>query len=170
MPTPREVLEHLFSCCDAIYLVLGEGAPLLSNDTYVVRVHEMSRSFGAVALAMRAQLGETEVAPLPVIEGVLSHALASDETGTMVLYAVAMVVGPRLLVSLRDAREILVDEPQITGLLERAAQVVVAEVRACADVLQSQTANDDPLWQSAARELTTTLESSGNVESFGLSR
>ena len=169
MPTPREVLEHLFSCCDAIYLVLGEGAPLLSNETYVVRVHEMSRSFGAVALAMRAQLGETEVAPLPVIEGVLSHALASDETGAMVLYAMAMVVGPRLLVSLRDAREAFAGEGDVTALLEDAARVSVGEILAIGELVKGQSAIEDPAWQAAARTLIDIAESSGNADSFGLS-
>ncbi len=170
MEQSRGTLEHLLSCCDAVYLTLGQSAPQLSNDAYVVRVHEMSRSFGAVALAMRTNLGESDVVPLAVITEVLERAVANDQTGAMTLFAMALVVGPRLLVSLRDAREALSADNEVTTLLEHAAQVTVAQLLSIAGVTQNQQNIDDPLWQAEARRLMTTVENSGNAESFGLSR
>jgi len=35
-PTNREIAEHLLACYDTIYIVLGESAPTLSHDAYVV--------------------------------------------------------------------------------------------------------------------------------------
>ena len=137
MPTSRDTLEHLLSCCDAVYLVLGESAPLLSNDAYVVRVHEMSRSFGELTLAMRSQLGGSD--------------------------------GPRLLVSLRDARDALGDDREVTALLEQAARVGVAQILAVGEVAKALPPIEDPAWQVAARELAEMLENSGNADSFGLS-
>jgi len=170
MEQSRGTLEHLLSCCDAVYLTLGQSAPQLSNDAYVVRVHEMSRSFGAVALAMRTNLGESDVVPLAVITEVLERAVANDQTGAMTLFAMALVVGPRLLVSLRDAREALSADSEVATLLEHAAQVTVAQLLSIAGVTQNQQNIDDPLWQAEARRLMTTVENSGNAESFGLSR
>jgi len=65
MAEPQEVGEHLLSCFDAVYLGLGENAPKLSTDAYVVRVHEMSRSFGEIALDLRVYVGPGEVSPWP---------------------------------------------------------------------------------------------------------
>jgi hypothetical protein len=169
MPTSRDTLEHLLSCCDAVYLVLGESAPLLSNDAYVVRVHEMSRSFGELTLAMRSQLGGSDVAPLPLIVTVLRSALETDDTGALALYVMAMLVGPRLLVSLRDARDALGDDREVTALLEQAARVGVAQILAVGEVAKALPPIEDPAWQVAARELAEMLENSGNADSFGLS-
>jgi hypothetical protein len=81
----------------------------------------------------------------------------------------ALVVGPRLLVSLRDAREALAEGDART-LMEHAAQVVVREVLSISDVAQNLQIIEDPLWQERARGLLTTVESAGNAESFGISR
>jgi hypothetical protein len=53
MVASKRTLTHLLSCFDAVYRGLGESAPLFSGDANVVRVHEMSRSFGDVALEIR---------------------------------------------------------------------------------------------------------------------
>jgi hypothetical protein len=143
---------------------------MLSDDTYVVVVHEMSRSFGGVALDMRHYLGERDVEPLAIIQEVLDRAFANDPTGAMTLFAMALVVGPRLLVSLRDARQSLAPDDAVTELLEIAAQVTVAQLLLIASVTQNQENIDNPSWQAAARGLTTTVEKTGNAESFGLSR
>jgi hypothetical protein len=168
MPTSRDALEHLLSCCDAVYLVLGESAPLLSNDAYVVRAHEMSRSFGELALAMRSHLGDSEVAPLRVIVTALRSELELDDTGALALYAMAMLVGPRLLVSLRDARDAFGDDPEVTALLGQAARVGVAQILAVGEVAKAQPPIEDPARQAAARGLAEMLENSGYADSFGL--
>jgi hypothetical protein len=170
MAASQETVTHLLSCFDAVYLALGENAPKMTNDSNVVRMHEMSRSFGGVALEMRAHLGPREVAPLAIIGEVVDRAMASDDTGAMTLYAMALVVGPRLLVSLRDAREALQGDGEVRRLLEDAAQVTVAGIRSLADSAPDQRVIDDPQWEEAARRLKIMVETAGNAESFGPSR
>jgi hypothetical protein len=170
MVEPRDVGEHLLSCFDAVYVGLGEVAPKLNTDAYVVAVHEMSRSFGNIALALREYVGRGEVAPLAVIGEVLDQAFENDPGGAMTLFAMALVVGPRLLVSLRDAREKLGPDCELTTICERAAQVAVQELLQIANATQSQDDIDDPQWQEGARSLTKLAESAGNAESFGISR
>ena len=170
MAEPQEVGEHLLSCFDAVYLGLGENAPKLSTDAYVVRVHEMSRSFGEIALELRVYVGPGEVSPLAVIGDVLDQAFGKDPSGAMTLFAMALVVGPRLLVSLRDARENLGPDCELTTICERAAQVTVQQLLQIANATQHQEDIDDPGWQEGARSLTKLVDSAGNAESFGISR
>ena len=101
----RETLEHLFSCFDTMYRVLGASAPNFSDDAYVVRTYESARALGEVALRFREYLGEVDPEPVPALADVLLVAGGADPTGAMSLYCLAMVAGPRVLVSLRDARE-----------------------------------------------------------------
>lgn len=170
MTESREVGEHLLSCFDAVYVGLGECAPKLSTDAYVVRVHEMARSFGDVALELREYVGRGGVAPLAVIGEVLDQALQKDPSGAMTLFAMALVVGPRLLVSLRDAREELGPDGELISICERAAQVTVQQLLQIAHATQHQDDIDDAHWQEGARSLTKLVESAGNAESFGISR
>lgn len=170
MPSNDEIVGHLASCFDAVYRVLGVSAPRMANDSCVVRSHEMSRAFGEVALAMRSSLADPPPEPLPIIEAVLEHAFSSDETGAMTLYAMAMVVGPRLLVSLRDAHEAVGPDERVRDLVDHGADVAVREMLAVGEVARSQPPIEDPSWQDAARDLANTLDSAGNAESFGLSR
>ena len=50
MASEREIAEYLLDCFDTLYRVLGEGAPTLLNDAYVVRTYDAARAFGGVAL------------------------------------------------------------------------------------------------------------------------
>jgi hypothetical protein len=170
MPSNEEMARHLLACYDTIYMVLGESAPTLSADAYVVRTYEMGRSFGALALEMRDFTQATHVAPIAVLDAVLRHAVASDDSGAMVLYAMAMVVGPRLLVTLLDARANMTDDERLLALFNHGSEVVVAEVLATGEVAKNQAPIDDPSWQAAALDLATTLDMAGNAESLGLSR
>ncbi len=167
MADERAVAQHLLDCFDSFYRVLGEGAPTLTSDAYVVRVHEMSRAFGGLALDVRECLDATP-RRFELVDAVLGHSLSSDESGAMALFCVSMVLGPRLLVSLNDAREVA-SEPWRT-LWVRAADVVVAQVLAIGEVAKGQAPIEDPSWQFAARDLTETLEAAGYGESLGLSR
>jgi hypothetical protein len=163
-------MAHLFSCFDTTYLVLGESAPTLTNDAYVVRTYEMARAVGEVALRFREYLGEVSSPPLPALEDVLRRAVESDDSGAMVLFAMAMVVGPRVLVSLLDARsEGTLDESALE-VLDLASRVLVREIRAVGDVAQRFAPIEDPNWQERAHSLSTTLDATGNAESFGISR
>ncbi len=170
MSSSRDTMEHLFSCFDTAYLVLGESAATLTNDAYVVRTYEMARALGEVALSFREYLDEVTRRPLAPLEDALRRAVASDDSGAMVLFAMATVVGPRVLVSLRDARaEGVLDEPALQ-VLDLASRVLVREIRAVGDVASRFPLIEDPVWQSGARSLTTALDEAGNAESFGISR
>ncbi len=169
MASDREIAQHLLDCFDSIYRALGESAPTLTTDAYVVRVHEMSRAFGEVALELRGELDDVSPRPFPLLTAVLDHAVANDETGAMLLFALAMVVGPRLLVSVYDAGRAVEDET-LNAALDRAAQVLVAQIVATGDSARNQAPIEDSSWQLAARDLTETLEAAGYGESLGISR
>jgi hypothetical protein len=169
-PTNREVAEHILACYDTIYIVLGERAPSFTNDAYVVRTYEMARAYGALALELREHLGSATVAPMPALENVLREAAVGDDSGALVLYAMAMVVGPRLLVSLLDGRNALTSDDALTELFSDASMVCVREIRATGDVAKDQEPIEDPQWLARARGLAETLENAGNAESLGLSR
>jgi hypothetical protein len=168
-PSDREIGEHLLACYDTIYIVLGESAPKLTNDAYVVRTYEMARAYGALALELRGHLGDVDIARPPVLEDVLRRAVAGDDTGALVLYAMAMVVGPRLLVSLLDARTALSDDPELTKRFAEASMVCVQEIRATGEVAKDQAPMEDGQWQDRARGLSTAFDEAGNAESLGIS-
>lgn len=169
MRVSRDTMEHLFSCFDTTYRVLGESAPTLTNDAYVIRTYEMARALGEVTLSFREYLGEVTRAPLAPLEDVLRRAVASDASGAMILFAMATLVGPRMLVSLRDARALGDDECE-REILNLASGVLVREIRAVGDVAGRFPPIEDVAWQASARSLATTLDAAGNAESFGVSR
>ena len=166
---PRSTLEHLFSCFDAMYQVLGASAPSLTDDACVVRTYETARAMGEVALAFRECLGEVTVGPFGPVCDALLGAVANDLSGAMALYCVATVVGPRVLVSLRDASELSEFDEAARVVLRGASETLVREMLAAAHVAHGAVV-EDRHWQERARQLTGTLENSGYAESFGLSR
>ena len=163
----RDVAAHLGACCASIYEAFGEGAPTLSDDAFVVRAHELSRVFGERALELSALAGEGEVAPLPIISSVLGEALERDRTGAMALFAFVSLVGPRLLISVRDAHTALDGDAELGVRIDEVANTLVREIRRTAEVVRELPAGDQE-WLGAARGLTTQLDESGNGESFGL--
>jgi hypothetical protein len=169
-PTNREIADHILACYDTIYMALGERAPTFTNDAYVVRSYETARAYGALALELREHLGESTAAPIPVLDDVLRAAADGDDSGALVLYAMAMVVGPRLLVSLLDARTALSDDQKLTELFSAASMVCVREIRATGEVAKDEEPIEDPGWLALARGLSETLDNAGNAESLGLSR
>jgi hypothetical protein len=168
--TARATMEHLYSCFDTMYLVLGEGAPTLTNDAYVVRTYEASRAFGGVALTFREYLGEVRTSPFAPLGDTLRRALVSDDTGALALFALATVVGPRVLVSLRDARDQVELDDAALEVMNLASQVLVQEILRVGEVAKSQAPIEDADWQESARELSSRLDAGGNAESFGISR
>jgi hypothetical protein len=88
----------------------------------------------------------------------------------LVLYAMAMVVGPRLLVTLLDARTALTNDSELTELSNHASKVCVKEIRATGEVAKDRAPIEDREWQSLARALSETLDAAGNAESLGISR
>jgi hypothetical protein len=170
MSVSRDTMEHLFSCFDSTYRVLGESASTLTNDAYAIRTYEMARALGEVTMSFREYLGEVAIAPLAPLEDVLRRAVASDASGAMILFVMATVVGPRLLVSLRDARTLGDLDESARETLNLASGVLVREIRAIGDVAARFPAIEDVAWQVNARSLATTLDAAGNAESFGVSR
>ena len=155
--------EHLASVYDALYRTLGAGAPVVDRDAFVVRLHEASRAFGALALELR---GDRVPEPDPLVSSLMDRALAEDASGALALYAVAMVIGPRLLVSLRDYDAAETDEDR-RALLAHGSDVVVAEIRAVGSCVASAEAIEDPTWTRAARALVDLLDEAGLSESLG---
>ena len=170
MPTSREVAEHVMSCYEALYRVMGERAGTLTTDAFVIRVYESARSIGALGLEMQTQLVDVQPRPFPVLEAVLEHSIDGDPSGAMLLYALSMVVGPRLLVTLLDARAAIGDDEELRGLLDHGSQVIVTVIRLIGDTVQDRDAIDDPAWQAAARDLTLTLDGAGYGDSLGICR
>jgi hypothetical protein len=166
----RETLEHLFSCFDTMYRVLGASAPNFSDDAYVVRTYECARALGDVAMRFREYLGDVDPEPVSALADVLVEAAGDDSTGAMSLYCLAMVAGPRVLVSLRDAREYVELTEEEIEVLNLASQVLLAQMYAVGEVAQRRGPIEDEDWQRRARELADRLELTGNAESFGISR
>lgn len=167
---PRETLEHLYACFDTMYRVLGASAPNFTDDAYVVRTYESARALGEVALAFRDCLGDVEPESVPALGDVLVVAGADDPSGAMSLYCLAMVAGPRVLVSLRDAREYVQFSVAEMDVVNLASQVLLAQMQAVGEVAKRRGPIEDEGWQRRARELADRLETSGNAESFGISR
>jgi hypothetical protein len=166
-PATRAVLAHLGSCAAAPYRVLGEAAPTFGDDAAVVRAFEAARAFGAVALAAREALDEP-VEPSALVSEVLTRAVRADPSGRLALYGLAVVVGPRFLVSLRDAREVVDDEAR--GLLDDASDLVVAEIMAVRALAGTRGDVEDVATVRAARALGEALDAAGCAESLGLGR
>ena len=153
-----------------MYSVMGAGAPDLSDDAYVVRTYETARAMGEVSLEFRRYLGEVEESTVPSMQAVLMDALINDLTGAMLLFCFTMVVAPRVLVSLRDAREQVDLDAAALEVLNVASQVLIREIHAVGNAAKSEGAGEDHHWQQHARGLSEALEKAGNADSFGLSR
>ena len=155
--------EHLVRIYDALYSSMAEVASQARDATCVVRLHEASREFGYLALELR---GDGHVDADPLVATLVRRSLADDETGALTLFALALLVGPRLLVSLRDYLDVE-DDPGCRALLSHGSDVVVREVLATGRVM---TAHEDPRRASAAQELRAVLDGAGMAESLGQHR
>lgn len=165
----RDTLEHLFSCFDTMYRVLGASAPNFSDDAYVVASYEAARALGEVALAFREYLDE-EPETVPALAEALTRSAGEDLTGAMALYCLAVVVGPRVLVSLRDAREYVALDATQLALVNGASEALLAQMHAVGEVARRRAPIEDEHWQRGARALAEDLETAGYAESFGVSR
>lgn len=161
----RACLAHLGSCYAALYRTLGEAAPGFGDDASVVRAYEASRAFGELTLATRDVL-DIDVEPLDVLVGVLARAVAEDASGRLALYCVAVVVGPRLLVSLRDARGVV--EESGRAMLDHASNLVVGEIVAIRDLAGASSGIGASPGPGAARALAQALDDAGYADSLGL--
>ncbi len=164
----EDVASHLASLVDAIYRGLGRHCAAVLDDAYLVRLYEMARAFGDLSIAWREALAHPSGEPFGPLARVLDRAFAEDESGALALYAMAAIVGPRLLVSLRDARGVAHDDPATVALLDETAQVTVRQLRELSS-LPTHDEGDDPQWRSRARALVDELDAGGWSDSFGVS-
>ncbi len=121
--TERE--RGLLGMLDGLYRGLGEAAPRALEDAAAVALYESGRAVGEAALVWRERLGDAPAAPLPAIVEAFATAAELDPSGRLSLAVATSLVGPRVLVSLRDARE----EPGADPLDEgaRAASAVASD-------------------------------------------
>jgi hypothetical protein len=171
------VASHLESVLNSLYGSLGELAPRLGDDAIVVAVFEMARLFGECAhrlATLRAH--RNDVAPLQaqnvaVISAVLERAVDLDASGAYVLYVVSSLVGPRLLISLRDASAGATGPGDVAlrARVSEVATVLVAQIQRVGELARGKTSFDDPDALQSARELDQMLTLAGFGESFGLS-
>jgi hypothetical protein len=170
MDHSRETLAHVAALFDTLYRVLGENAPLVGDDSYVVRLYEMARSTGDVVLLMREHLGGGALDQHAALEDVLRRAFRNDESGAMALFALASVVGPRILVTLRDANLEFDLDRDVATLLVDASSVLVRQLMLVGETVSERAPIEDLHWRGQARELDELLERSENAESFRFSR
>jgi hypothetical protein len=166
----RDSMAHLYSCFDTMYAAYGEAAPTLTNDAFVIRAYETGRAFGGVAMDFRDYLDDAPSETFAPLDEALRLAREDDDSGAMLLFALATVVGPRVLVSLRDARDQVDFDEAALAVLTRASMVLVHEILKVGEATKDQAPIDDPRWQAGAQELSRRLDASGNAESFGISR
>lgn len=164
-PETRAILAHLGACAAAGYRVLGEAAPTFSDDAAVVRAYEASRALGEIALSVREAIDQP-VEPLALVAEVLTRSVTLDPTGRLALDCLAVVVGPRLLVSLRDARAGV--DPDATALLDFASDLVMGEIVAVRDLAAPPDDVVDAARARAARLLADALEAAGYADSLGI--
>jgi hypothetical protein len=151
---------------DGCYRGAGETAPLLSDDALCVRLFEMGRRVGEHVVTLREYVAP--LPPLEIIPALFSSAAATDSSGALSLYLAAMVVGPRLLVSIRDVRSGV--DPTVAALLDACATTVVQEIRLVGDVVSARAPIDDPAWIEQARDLVESVEMAGFGDSFALAQ
>ena len=170
------VAAHIAHCFDALYGSLGAIAPRCTDDGFVVALFEAARKFGEVR-ALFDELGahRASATPSPVttaghtVRELLTSSIEADPTGALTIYLVTMVVGPRLLISLRDIGPTL-NEASEGPLRQRtvvAGGVLVGEIRHLGDVARGHGAIEDESWQAAARAAEVAVTVAGYGESFG---
>ena len=161
MDASREALEHLYSCFDAIYRVLGASAPnshqRRATSCGPTRARGPSARWRSSSASTSARYPRRRWTP---IHATLLEAVADDLSGAMLLYCLVVVVGPRLLVSLRDARALDLDDAA-RAVLNAASDALVAEMLAAGEVAKTGAPIEDrALAEPSAQGLADRLESS----------
>jgi hypothetical protein len=171
----EHVVSHLAGCFDGLYRGLGTIAPRCSDDGHVVLAYELARAFGTQRHAF-ATLGahragvEPEAVEVPIIGAVLRRAHDHDPSGTLVLVAVSSVVGPRLLISLRDAAESAsaAAEGPLRLVVHGARQCVIESMARIGTSAREVAPSPEGLWRSEVNELDQLVSQAGYGESLGL--
>ena len=157
-------LANLSAVYGALYQVFGRAPPTVSNDGAVDRLYDVAVRSGKRCHELR-EGGVTIDRPLPVVVAG-AEAATEESSGALALYFFSMVVAPRLLVSLRDARYAEPAEPW-RAWLDGAANELVEMVNAVAESAKTMTAIDDEAFVARARDLRQLVDGAGFSESFG---
>jgi len=160
-----ELAAHLLGGVDTLYATVGEAAPTFTDDATVVWCYEAGRTFGDLTLSLRELSGESP-SQWPVLREVLRSAIENDPSGALTVYALTMVIGPRLLVTWRDARERASEDER--AWLDEAARRTVSTLQGAGALGLDPAIADEPTWATAARSLRDRLDEAGFGESFGL--
>ncbi len=160
-----EAGRHLLGGFDTLYRALGESAPRFTHDPTVVWCYETGRLLGELTLGLRDITGAEPVG-WGELATIMGDAVSGDESGALCVYAMTMLVGPRLLVTVRDLRD------QLDGAerdwADRAATSVVTSLHAAGRLGLDPSVADEPAWAESARDLRHRLDSVGFGESFAL--
>lgn len=168
--------SHLESVLRALYESLGQLAPTLSDDAMVLAVFEMARILGDGAHRFSElgahRNGVTPLAPRPVtvIDEVLRRSTQVDESGALTLYCVSSLIGPRLLISLRDASSVAngPGDGALRQAVHDVAAIVLGQIQRIGELGREKTESSEPSALEHARELDEMLTGAHFAESFGL--
>ena len=172
------VAVHFESLTTSLYATLGALAPTLDDDAMVVSLFEMARNFGELAHGFGELCAHRNTvvpaAPYGVepIEQVLTRSATLDSSGALTVYALCSLLGPRLLISLRDGAA-LANGPGDLALHHRiraSATQVVAQIHAVGELARGRESFDEVAALRHARELDEILIDAGFAESFGVYR
>jgi hypothetical protein len=105
-----------------------------------------------------------------VIGEVVERAVALDPTGSLALVSVATTIGPRLIISLRDASESASDaaEGPLRVRAQSSGQLLVAATYRVGEATRVVDGTDASMWRDALNEFDDLMTDAGFGESFGL--
>jgi hypothetical protein len=169
------VAAHLAGCFGEMYRALGAAAPRIDDDAACVFAFELARRCGQlrdrfVELgAHRAGTAPRAPASVPTIADAVALAVNEDPSGSMLLYLVSMVIGPRLLVSLRDAAAATSAAAggPLRAAIEAASSIVISSSHEIAELTVRRGALEGDGFRDLARSLDAAVERAGHAESFG---
>lgn len=150
---------------EALYHEMGRRAPGLGDDAYVVRTYEAARAFGDVAGSWPASPADESDAAYLAVRDVLARAYDEDASGGLGLFVVASVIAPRLIVTLRDARESVGEDDGIgASRLDAGTDTVIREVQAIYALVDEAASGQ---YGEIARQLASELDERGFAGDFG---
>jgi hypothetical protein len=171
----ERVAAHLAGCFDELYRSLGECAPGIADDGACVFSFELARQCGRLRdrfddlAAHRAGTEPLAPVPVPAISGCVARAVREDPSGALLLYGLSMVIGPRLLVSLRDATMLAGDAAggPLRAAIEAASSTVISSSHEIAELTRRRGPVEEDVFRAGARSLEDAVERAGYAESFG---
>lgn len=156
--------EHLSGLYGALYQELGQRAPTFTNDSLAVRGYELARAFGERVIELRAL--DVVASPSTLVAAMLEHATLEEPSGAITLFAVTMLLSPRLLVWLRD----LAATPLTPGqevVVATGQSFLVTSMHESGSILASQPPLENEQFSLIAQSLLEMLVAAGWDEHLG---